>query len=31
LIHKLVQKPYTLSDLQIVQPGTENKVITFSV
>ena len=31
LIHKLVQKPYTLSDLEIVQPGTENKVITFSV
>ena len=29
--HRLVQKSYTLSDLQIVQPGTENKVITFSV
>ena len=29
--YKLVQKSYTLSDLQIMKPDTENKVITFSV
>lgn len=29
--YKLVQKTYTLSDLQIIQPGTENRVIAFSV
>lgn len=29
--YKLVQKSYTLSDLQIIKPDTENKVITFSV
>ena len=27
----LIQKIYTLSDLLIIQPGTENKVISFSV
>jgi len=29
--YKLVQNSYTLSDLQIIQPDTENKVIIFSV
>ena len=29
--YKLVQKSYNLSDLQIIKPDTENKVITFSV
>lgn len=27
----LIQKIYTLSDLLIIQPGTENKVISFSI
>ena len=29
--YRLVQKSYTLSDLQIIEPNTENKVISFSV
>ena len=28
---KLIQKSYTLSDLLIVKPGTENKIISFSI
>jgi len=29
--YRLVQKSYTLSELQIIDPNTENKVITFSI
>lgn len=28
---KLIQKSYTLSDLLIIRPGTENKIISFSI
>lgn len=30
-INYLIQKTYTLSELQVIKPGTENKIIAFSV
>ena len=30
-INYLIQKTYTLSQLQLLKPGTENKIIAFSV